>query len=165
MTITDAQVHSLMAGCAIVIPPEKQAALHRLMEERKERTSALKISHFKAMPASMRQYIIDCILWTRTMTSINNAEAPKTPEEAGLEMVINQYETLSEITTGHNPNTYHNMIQSMMRSNRMYGANNNVFKFNTDKTPYTAMELDEKVITLKQLMDAHAEQCIADGIT
>lgn len=173
IAVTDAEVTALMAGRAVYMSTEEQGAWNKEIEKRHEASKQLKIEEFKKFPASMRQYIIDSISWTNGMRRINDLTASKSMEELKYEKIYSDHETLAEIThdllrgrgsglapgAGISPS-----MLAMMRSQHRKSTEQKLFSVDGG-THYATINLNESLISLKQLIDAHAEQCIADGLT
>lgn len=171
--VTDADVIKLMAGVASVMDTANQGKWHKLIEERSEVTKQLKLDEFKKLPASMRQYIIDSILWTRGVQHINELEAPKLQEERNLETLHGNHEALSEtvydlmrgknnigLGMGMGPS-----MLAMMRNAHAGAFQQRAILDVKGPCHYADININENIIKLQQLIDAHSEQCIADGIS
>jgi hypothetical protein len=157
LTLTKDQALLAMTGRLVTMTPEQQGQWHKLITERWECIRRLKIDSFKALPASIRQYIIDSITWTRSIGDINQAYIEPLPEERAFEDLHRRYEMLHETVTGGRG--HHSWGRT--KSNQ---PDLNVFTVEGG-AQYATIHLNEQLITLKQLIDAHAEQCLADGIT
>ena len=157
LTLTKDEAVQLMTGRLVVMTPEQQNQWYKLTAERYELIKKLKVDSFKALPASIRQYIIDSITWTSSMDEINSAYLDPLPEERAFEQLAEKYEMLREVTGG----------QSMRHSwGRPKSSTPDISVFTVEGgSQYATIRLNEQMIPLKQLVDAHAEQCIADGIT
>jgi len=172
ITVTDVEINSLLAGRSVYMKPEDQAAWNKEIEKRFEAEKLLRVEEFKKLPASMRQYILDPITWTRAIEQINVLSAPKSQEEIQFENLYRKHEAFAEVAhdiiNGRAHGTSHGMLSpsmlSMMRSHHRRATEQTLFTID-GPTQYATIHLNEDCVSLKQLQDAHAEQCIADGIT
>lgn len=64
---------------------EEQEKLKSLEEDRKRATKQAKINYFKKLPQSMRQQVVDNIMWDSAVRAIDSEEAPKSQEQIDLE--------------------------------------------------------------------------------
>lgn len=168
MTLTEPQIQALLVGRPATLSPDEQAQWYKLIEARGEQNKVYKVNVFKQMPASMRQYIIDSISWTTGMRLINQGAVQPTQQEKQLEHLAHKYNQLTEMLTGHshpfsNMHNLHSALKQMAHEKSM-GKQAVVFSVE-GPCHYAEINLNENIITLKQLIEAHAEQCLADGIT
>lgn len=73
-----------MISIGTLIDSEHQE-LEALVEERSKETKRLQLERFSKLPASLRQYVVDTILWHKACDDIGYISAPKSPREIELE--------------------------------------------------------------------------------
>lgn len=124
------------------LTPEQEKRLQTLKEERKTKQKEEVISAFTALPNYMRQHIVDSILWTRAITIFEKQDEISTEEE---------------------------MLQSMkdnsFLSNTIRLKPSPPIRIETLHSKYSRIYINEEIVKIDELVQAHAQKCIEEGIT
>jgi hypothetical protein len=68
------------------LTPEEKERLKNLEEDRKRETKKAKLDIFKKLPSSVRQQVVDHLIWSDAVNKITSTEVPKSKEQQELEI-------------------------------------------------------------------------------
>ena len=74
-----------VANITFGLDDDEKAELAKLQDQREHDKKSYRLNQFKNLPATMRQQVINDILWTRTTNEMEHPEVPKSTRQQELE--------------------------------------------------------------------------------